>query len=188
MILEKTEIKESKGIKIVGLTGTNGSGKGEIGAYLKKKSFSYYSLSDLIREELIRNREEITRNHLIQMGNKMREEYGADILARRVMDRIQNKAVIDSIRNTKEVEFLKKQDGFILIAIDAPSKIRHERVRKRGRNESAETLEEFLAKEKEEMTSNEKGQQLKLCMKMADHTIINDGTLEELFSKVEALI
>ena len=188
MNLKKKQSKVRNAIQIIGLTGTNGSGKGEMGIYLRKKGFSYYSLSDLIREELLRNSEEITRTNLIRMGNAMREEFGADILARRVMARVHGKAVIDSIRNTQEVEFLKKQDGFILIAIDAPAKIRYERVCKRGRNESAETLEEFMAKEKEEMTSLKKGQQLKLCMKMADHKIINDGTIQEFFSKAEALL
>ena len=42
----------NKDVRLIGLTGTNGSGKGEAAAYFKKKEFSYFSLSDLIREEL----------------------------------------------------------------------------------------------------------------------------------------
>ena len=37
---------------IIALTGKNASGKGETATYLKSKGFSYYSLSDELREEL----------------------------------------------------------------------------------------------------------------------------------------
>ena len=38
-------------IIVVGLTGPNASGKGEVSRYLKKKGFAYHSLSDIIRDE-----------------------------------------------------------------------------------------------------------------------------------------
>jgi len=177
-----------KKTRLIGLTGTNGAGKGMVAAYLVKKGYSYFSLSDLIRDELRKKGEEINRNNLIKMGNKLREKLGVDILARLVMENIKRKAVIDSIRNPKEVEYFRKQKNFLLLAIDAPVKIRYKRAKKRGREESASNLQEFIKKESEEMTNQEKGQQLHSCMNMADITIINDGTLEDLYQKLEALI
>jgi len=159
-----------------------------VAVYLVKKGYSYFSLSDLIRDELRKKGEEINRNNLIKMGNKLREKLGVDILARLVMENIKRKAVIDSIRNPKEVEYFRKQKNFLLLAIDAPVKIRYKRAKKRGREESASNLQEFIKKESEEMTNQEKGQQLHSCMNMADITIINDGTLEDLYQKLEALI
>jgi dephospho-CoA kinase len=174
--------------KLIGITGTNGAGKGEAAAYLVKKGYDYFSLSDLIREEMEKKGEEIDRNNLIKMGNKLRERFGADILARRIMKRIKGKAIIDSIRNPKEVEFLGKQKYFLLLAVDAPVELRFERVKSRGRDESASNLKEFIRKEEEEMTDYENGQQLRNCINLADMTLINDGSLEDLHKKLESLL
>ena len=178
----------SKVPRLIGLTGTNGSGKGAAARYFKKKGYDYYSLSDLIREELWKKNEPVTRNNLIRMGNDLRRTHGADILARRVLERIKGKAVIDSIRNPSEVECLREQTGFILLAVDAPVEVRFERAQKRGRDESASTLEEFRKKEAEEMTEQEKGQQLQTCMKLADFLIINDGTIDQFNKKLEKIL
>ena len=174
--------------RLIGLTGTNGAGKGEVANFLKKKGYAYYSLSDLVRQELNKEGKELNRNNLIKMGNKLREKFGADILARLVVKKIRGKAVIDSIRNPKEVEYLRQQKNFIMVAVDAPAALRFERVKKRGRQESVSTLQEFIQKEAEEMTNNQKGQQLQNCMKMADIKIENVGSLENLHQKLEKLV
>jgi len=174
--------------RLIGLTGTNAAGKGEVAAFFVKKGYSYFSLSDLIREKLREKGMEPNRDNLIKMGNQLREKHGADILARLVVEKIKGNAVIDSIRNPKEVEFLKKQEGFILLSIDAPVELRYERAKKRGRGESASNLQEFIKKESEEMTSLEKSQQLRTCMNMADISIVNDSTIDDLHKKLEAIL
>lgn len=175
-------------LKLIGLTGTNGSGKGEAASFFKTHGYAYFSLSDIIRDELVQEGWETTRDNLIQKGNELREKHGADILARRVMDRVRGKSVIDSIRNPREVEYFRTQEHFILLAIDAPVEIRYTRVQKRGRDESASSLQEFIAKEKEEMTQEEKGQQLEECMRMADYRVTNEGSLAEFFKKLEKFL
>jgi len=177
-----------KGARLIGLTGTNGAGKGEAAAFFQKKGYKYFSLSDLIREELRNKGQIITRDNLIKMGNHLRNKFGPDILARRVIERVQGKAIIDSIRNPKEVAYLKKQKSFLLLAIDAPIEIRYNRVIKRGREESVDSLQEFIAKEAEEMSIKENGQQLQNCMKMADIVIINDGSFEDFHKKLEEFL
>lgn len=177
-----------KEAKLIGLTGTNGAGKGEVAAYLAKKGYVYFSLSDLIREELLKNGKEVTRDNLIKKGNKLREKFGPDILAKLIMKRVKEKAVVDSIRNPNEVEYLRKQKNFILLAIDSPVELRYDRVKKRGRVESASTLQEFIKKEEEEMTNLEKGQQIQNCMKMADFVVINDASLEDLHQMLEEML
>lgn len=175
-------------VRLIGLTGTNGAGKGEAASFFVKNGYAYFSLSDLIREELRKMNLEITRNNLIRMGNTMRQKAGPDILARLTVKKIRGNTVIDSIRNPREVAFFKTLEHFTLLAIDAPGETRFDRVKKRGRDESASCLEEFLAKEKEEMGTEKSRQQLHACMDMADHTIINDGTLEELQKKLEKFL
>lgn len=177
-----------KKANIIGLTGTNGSGKGEAAQFFMNHGYGYLSLSNLIREELRQKNQEVSRDNLIKMGNHLRNTFGADILARRTMEQATGNTIIDSIRNSKEVEYLQSQKRFILLAVDAPPEIRYERVMSRGRNESAQTLEEFIAKEMEEMSGSEKGQQLQRCMQMADHLVTNDGTLEEFHRRLEAFL
>ena len=170
---------------LIGLTGTNGAGKGEVAAYLKTKGYACQSLSDVLREELSARGVESARDNLIRIGNELREKFGADVLARRAMARVSGPTVIDSIRNPAEAEFLRTQGDFLLVAVDAPIAIRYERARARGRDESARTLEVVRRKEEEEMTGGTTEQQIGLCMAMADRRILNDGTLEDLRRKVE---
>ncbi len=179
-----------KAPRLIGLTGTNGSGKSEVAAYFQKKGYAYFSLSDLLREELEQRGEPITRDNLIRVGNELRRIFGHDVLARRVMEKVRKAnlpAVIDSIRHPAEVEHLRREGSFVLVAVDASPEVRFARVRIRGRDESASTLEEFLAKEREEMWGKGEAQQLQQCLSMADFSVWNDGSLEELYSQLERI-
>ena len=170
---------------LIGLTGTNGAGKGEAAVFLGTRGYACLSLSDVLREGLAARGLPASRDNLIVLGNELRGRFGPDVLARRTMDKVRGPSVIDSIRNPREVEYLRRQEGFILIALDAPIEVRFARVQARGRDESAATLEAFRAKEEIEMAGSETGQQLAKCMTMADRRVVNDGTLEELWRKVE---
>ena len=178
-------MERSKRPALIGLTGTNGAGKGEAAAYLRNKGYACLSLSDALREELAARGLPASRDNLIAVGNELRARFGPDVLALRTMVKVLGPTVIDSIRNPSEVEYLRRQEGFILIAVDAPIEIRFARAQARGRDESAATLDEFRAKEAVEMDGSETGQQLARCMAMADRSIQNDGTIEELWRKVE---
>ncbi|MCX6569668.1 MAG: AAA family ATPase [Candidatus Aminicenantes bacterium] len=125
------------------MTGTNGAGKGEAAAFFMARGYTYFSLSDIIREELRTRGESVSRDNLIRIGNELRERYGPDVLARRTLAKIDGPAVVDSIRNTHEVACLRLQPGFVLLAIDAPAEVRFIRVAARGRDESAADLEAF---------------------------------------------
>lgn len=173
--------------QLIGLTGTNGAGKGEAARYFVSKGYAFFSLSDIIREELGRRGEAVTRDNLIRTGNELRERFGPDVLARRTMDKARGPAVIDSIRNTLEVAYLRRQEGFVLLALDAPAEVRWRRTAARGRDESAASLEEFRAKEAEERAGSDTAQQLEACIAAADRLIVNDGTIEDLHRKLEDL-
>jgi dephospho-CoA kinase len=179
---------DKKKYSLIGLTGTNGAGKGETAAFLMTKGYAYVSLSDVIRDALRAEGLEPNRDNLIRKGNDLRREGGPDVLARRVLAKVRGKTVIDSIRNPREIAFLKTQPGFILLAVDAAPEIRFERVRARGRNESAETLEAFLRKEGEEDGADPDAQQLRACMALADLTLTNAGPIEDLHRKIEEIL
>ena len=177
---------------IIGLTGKNASGKGEAAAYLKKKGFEYHSLSDVLREEATKRNIEHKRDNLISLGNELREKFGANYLARKINQKMQSSHVedfvVDSIRSPFEIEELRKNKDFILVAIYAPAELRFERLLKRGRLGDAATLEEFKMHEEKENLNNPSGQQLDKCISMADKKIVNDGQLEHLHQKIDKLI
>jgi len=174
--------------RVIGLTGTNGSGKGEAAAFFASRGFDRFSLSDIIRDELGRLGMPATRDNLILTGNRLREEGGPEVLARLALRRVTGPTVIDSIRNPSEIEYLREHTRFTLLAVDAPLEVRFSRTRLRGRDESAATLEEFRAKEAEELTGSEQSQQLRACMAMSDHLILNDGALEQFHRRLEAFL
>src|ERR1051325_1658768 len=107
---------------LIGLTGRNASGKGEVAKYLEKKSFYYYSLSDVIRDEVRKRGQPLTRENLIDTGNELRKQNGPGILAHRILTKIEDDKnyVIDSIRNPSEVEALRNGKSFKLVHVDAP--------------------------------------------------------------------
>jgi len=174
--------------RLIGLTGTNASGKGEAAAFFMGQGFAYYSQSDVIRDELRRKGLEPTRDNLIREGNDLRQRFGPDIMARRVMEKVSVDSIVDSIRNPSEIEYWRRQPNFVLLAIDAPVEVRYQRALARGRDESVTSLEEFTAKEDEEKTRDRNAQQLETCMRMADFVIRNEGTLEEFRKKLEAFL
>jgi dephospho-CoA kinase len=187
-LVKKSNLK--KGLsqhRLIGLTGTNGAGKGEVARFLQKKGFDYVSLSDVLREELKSRGLEASRDNLIACGNELREKFGPAELARRAALKISRPTVIDSIRNLREIDYLRQLGDFILVGVDAPVEIRFERVMRRGRNESVCSLADFIAKEELEKRNGETGQQLEACLQAADVLIINDSSLEELWQKLEEL-
>ncbi|MEM3030632.1 MAG: deaminase [Candidatus Micrarchaeia archaeon] len=176
---------------IIGLTGENCAGKGTVAAYLAKKSFYYYSLSDVIREELAREGKEITRENLIKKGSELRRKYGESILAEKIAMRLEpgKNYVIDSIRHPREAAVFKKMKGFVLVHVTAPPEVRFERMRARSREGDPKTLEAFLRLEEQEAKSREgSGQQLLKTIRMADKKIDNSSTLEHLYDAVDALL
>ena len=94
------------------------------------------------------------------------------------------RAVIDSIRNLAEINELRKLPGFVLIAIDAPVKLRFERAKKRARTGFEKTLQDFIKIEQQENSKDPARQQLFECVKQADYIVVNDGTEKELEDKV----
>jgi len=176
---------------IIGLTGKNAAGKGELANHLKSKGFIYYSLSDALRDEATKQDLDHSRDTLIKLGTEMREKFGYGILAKRINEKIsQNKGnfVVDSIRNPGEIEELRKNKDFILIGVDADSKIRFERLLKRGRLGDSKTLEEFMEHEKKENNNEGSGQQLDKCIEMADKIINSNGTIEEANKDFDAYL
>jgi dCMP deaminase len=176
---------------LIGLTGRNAAGKGEVAKYLQTKSFYYYSLSDAIRDELRARKLEVSRESLIQIGNELRQRFGPSILADRIVEltRPDRNYIIDSIRNPAEVVTLRKAcREFKLIRVDAPLQTRFERTVARRRENDPITLEAFVALETREASGDPMSQNLDEVEKLADEVLVNDSSLEELRPKIDVMV
>ena len=168
---------------IIGLTGKNAAGKGELAKHIQSKGFAYFSLSDALREEATKRGLGHSRDILINLGNELRKKFGNGILAKRISEKIKKSAkkdfVIDSIRNPGEIEELRKNKGFLLIGVVTGQKIRFQRLLKRRRIGDAATFEEFRKQEDRENNDEASGQQLDKCLELADKHISSNGTIDE---------
>ena len=179
---------------IIGLTGKNGAGKGEVGRELVRLGFEYHSLSDALREELKRRRKPVTRESLTRLGNELRRAHGPGVLAIKTLAKLDpsRNIVVDSFRNPGEVEVFRKQSSFFLVAVDAKPAVRFARVRARGRENDPKTLKDFLFVEKREDKPAKPGdpnpQNISACVRAADMRLSNNGSLSQLQKNVAALL
>ena len=174
---------------VIGITGRNCAGKDTVARALVARGFESHSLSDVLRAELRRRGEAITRPALIALGNELRAAEGPGVLAKRVQELTQtDRVALVSVRNPSEVETLRGLDSFVLVGVEAPVEVRFERERTRGRESFPQTLAEFQALEERENTSDPNAQQLDATMDLADHVLVNDTTVEALDQAVSDLL
>ena len=176
---------------IIGLTGKNGSGKGEVVKYLLERGFVSYSLSDVLREEASKEGQPVTRENLVELGNRLRSEQGPGVLAEKIFSRLdpEKHYVVDSIRHPSEVQVFRRRTDFILAAVRAPERLRFERLKQRGRENDSKTFEDFQALEAREAKGvNSSDQQLDQVISMQDAVLENTGPVKMLHEKIKELL
>ncbi len=175
---------------LIGLTGRYASGKSTVVDWLVSRGFASESCSDSIRVYLKENGIEESRENLIEGGNELRRTGGPGILAEMLLERLDGKdAVIDSIRTPGEVEALRVREDFVLIEVRAGMETRWQRAKSRARTGDISDKQTFFAnEEKEAVAKNESGQALNATAEMVDLVLINDGSIEDLFSELEEML
>jgi cytidylate kinase len=148
--------------KLIGLSGTNGSGKDTVGHLLAEKhNFWFFSFTELFRQECRRRGIPVTRENTRLVSTEWRRESGSGVLIDRSMDEFKKQpwhftgAVFSSLRNPYEADRIHELGGKV-VWIDADPRTRYERIQAnaatRGRaDEDNRTFEEFLAEEAAEM-------------------------------------
>ena len=181
-------LREWRLYMIIGLTGKNCAGKGEVARILADGGFEYLSLSDELRKESSARKIGESREALIDLGTSVRRKLGPNILAHRAATRftLGLNQVVDSIRHPHEIVYLRSLGNFFLIHVDAPLVVRFHRAQLQRRGGDTLTLDAFKeAEDRELMYSETFAQQLLKDYELADFVIMNDGDIDTLRRRVK---
>lgn len=145
-------------MKIIGISGTNGSGKDTL-AQILVAGFGWYfvSVTDILRAEVKRRGLPPERKYTSQLSGEWRRRHGLGVLIDKAVEEFKEQSrqypglVISSLRNPGEADELHRLGGR-LVWLDANPKARYRRVESRLRGpEDHKTYEQFLAEEQAEM-------------------------------------
>ena len=186
---------------VIGITGTNGAGKGAVVERLVKKyNFAHYSvrnyLLDFMKQQGYADND---RNAMRSIANNLRDIHSPSYIVEQLLGQamqIQKGAknsisIIESIRVPKEAIALKNKGRgqFFLLAVDADPRVRYQRIIQRKSETDNVTYQEFLKQEESEMENFEEHKQnLKGCINMADQVIYNDGSFEKLNIEIDKFV
>lgn len=178
------------GKTIIGLVGHPSCGKDTVADYLVEKyEFVHVSTSNLIRDYIKENNlGEPTRENMLTVGNELRRKSGPGILSTMSLAKNADRLAISGIRVIGEAETIKLAGGKI-ICVTAPLESRYARAQARGRVGENITLDKFKQAEDKELTNSDlNAQNVNAVIDMANFTISNEGTLEELYKKVDEVL
>jgi dephospho-CoA kinase len=179
-------------VKLIGLSGTNGSGKDTVGLFLAEKyKYLFISGSDMLREECRKRGLEVTRENLRTISAEWRREFGLGVLVDKAVEVFNSSQdmyaglIVSPMRNVGEAQHIKDLGG-TLVWVDADPEIRYQRVvgANRGRDgEDNKTYDEFRAEEQAEMHPSDPNDPAVLNMsgvrEIADVQLLNETTLEQ---------
>ncbi len=190
--------------KLIGISGTNGSGKDTIGHMLADQhKFLFISVSDILRQELKRQGKESSRENMRELSAQWRRVNGMGVLVDKALELfnpIQSKyfgLAISSLRNPGEADRVHEAGGLVLW-VDADPEIRYARVNQSQRGseravDDNKSYEEFLADERIEMNRDKGDDTATLSMvdvkKKSDLFISNNSqSLDNLATALNQLL
>ncbi len=180
-----------KDFAIVGVVGLQGSGKTEVAKAAAKLDIPCVRMGDVVWAECKRRGLEVNEANVGAVAGELRQREGLAAVAKRCVPLIERmgkgkKAVfVDGIRGIAEVEEFRNafKQRFHLLGMWASQNTRYKRIAARGRQDDASGLKVFQEKDKRELSWG-----LGDALTLADHIVVNDGTLAELHKKAVELL
>jgi dephospho-CoA kinase len=173
-------------MKVLCLTGMPGSGKGEVVRVIKEHAgIEVVRMGDVVWDQVRQAGLPLEPDVVGPFANSEREKHGPDIWARRTAERVKalekEIVLIDGVRAPIELKVFKEAFGSDLdiIAVVAPRDVRLQRILARGRTDDTVTEEAFDERDRRELSWG-----VGEVIEQADHTLNNQGTLEELRAAV----
>ena len=180
-------------MKIIGITGTLGAGKGTIVEYLcENYGFKHFSVRAYLIKIIKSEGKEVNRDSLTQTANELRAKNNPSFIAEELFTealKSGTNCIIESIRTVGEVKALKSKGNFHLFSVDTDRAIRYERIKMRASETDLVTFEIFSANEERELTSIDPNKQnLNSCMQLADYHYNNNGSFSDLYQQIDNII
>lgn len=172
--------------QLIGIAGSFASGKDTVAHHLVEDfGFTHVSTGDMVREVAMRERGSIERPVLHEVADEHRHRDGAGAFVRHALAK-PRPLVITGIRALGEAKALKDQGG-VLVFVDAPAEVRYRRMQDRHRDQETElSLEQFEANEAKEWHAGDGDADFNLrdIKTMADIVIDNVGHINEFIATV----
>jgi len=199
-------------MKIIGLVGLPGSGKGEASRIARQQGLTVLVMGDVTRQEAARLGIEATDQNLGSIGSALRSEEGPEAVAKRILERAkasgEETIVVDGLRSREEVDYFAAQaEQFHLVEICAPAELRLKWLQARGRPDDPGRIREgegedpgskvmssraepddLAAVALEQRECREMGWGMCEAMQAAGIRLRNDGSLEEFRENVRKLL
>ena len=176
-------------MKVVSIVGMTGAGKSEVSRVFEENGFIRIRFGDVTDEEIRKRGLELGEESERSVREMLRQEYGMSAYARLNLARIDevskhSDVVIDGLYSWEEYTFLKNYYGenFYVVAVWASPRARYSRLA--GRLNRRLTVEEAASRDRAEIENVNKGGPIA----MADFTIINESSLEDLREETERII
>lgn len=168
-------------MKVVAIVGMAGAGKSEVARVFEGHGFKKVRFGDITDEELKNRGLESNEENERYIRQQLREKYGMAAYAKLNLPRIDSSlkssnVVVDGLYSWEEYILLKERYGerLSVLAVWASPATRHARLAHRAKRSL--TLEEAASRDESEIENSNKGGPIA----MADFTIVNEASLEEL--------
>ena len=187
-------------MKIIALVGMTGSGKTEASKVFKEHDFEYVRFGQAVLDEVLKRGLDVNEDNERKVREELRERHGMAAMAKLllpVFDSLLKKnmnVVADGLYSWEEYTLLKEKygDKIIVLALYAGPETRYKRLAKRKYDAKTDKKAIYRAYSPEVAKSRDYAQIENLHqagpIAMADLTIVNEGSIEELKQKVEAFI
>ncbi len=178
-----------KSMKVVSIVGMTGAGKSEVSRVFEENGFIRIRFGDVTDEEMKKRGLEPSEENERFIRELLRQEQGIAAYAKLNLPRIEqalksSDVVIDGLYSWEEYTYLKSCYGedLYLVAVWSSPKTRYARLTTRSSRRL--TLEEAISRDRAEIENIAKGGPIA----MADFTIINESSLEDLRREAERTV
>lgn len=179
-------------MKIIGIAGTNGSGKDTVSEFLAGRGWLFVSAGgDLLIPELQKRGLPTERKQMADLSTKWRKEIGMGAIVIKAQKEYEKRnkhqkfggLVISSLRHPGEADKIHELGGKV-VWVDASPEVRYQRIYSRGQGaKDQKTYKQFLAEEQAEMEHSGDAATLSLSdvKAKADIFLENNGNNIEVF-------
>lgn len=172
--------------KVYVVVGHTCAGKTTFGEYAQLAGLQFVEASGVLR--MIAQSKGLSDSDAFNLAKTTLDQFGPDVVARKIVQlytNIDRGLVISGFRTIEELELFKKHVTHAqVVLIEASERTRFQRHLERGRYESIRSLEQFRTHDAQQWSLG----LLRVAEDFADIRITNEGTKDEFYMRIDALL